>query len=471
MMKKILMSGVLLFISLGLSAKEISDKIEGNWFGHIQLPSATMEIGLEIFTKADGSLGANMTSPQQGNRYMLVSSITFKNNQLELKLHGAPIRVVAVLQEAEQTISGQLVQGDSAFTIGLKKVPTLTETLKPQSDIKPTTYREVEVTYHNKVDNVWLAGTLSVPQEEELQRKKRYPAVILIAGSGANPRDVYHSGHRLFAVLADHLAKQGFVVLRSDKRGVYKSAGKYQEGELDAFARDTQAAVEFVRQHPSVNNNSIALIGHSEGSIVSAKTAQLTPVDAIVSLAGPGLATLDVLLEQDQAEPRAAGASDKEVAILLEFSKKFYQTVLDTKNAQDRHEKLAKLYQELSGEEAEVHRKWNNRSGTLSVSTASSDTFYNWLQNDPMKNWQGYDKPLLIINGDKDVQVKADTNVQGIKQANHENPSPVIVKVIPDVNHMLQTAKTGAIEEYGQIEETINQTVLVEIEHFVQNNL
>jgi hypothetical protein len=61
-------------------------------------------------------------------------------------------------------------------------------------------YDTMEVVFTNAYDDVELAGTLSFPKQEG-----RYPAVILLTGSGAQNRDEEILGHRPFKVIADYL--------------------------------------------------------------------------------------------------------------------------------------------------------------------------------------------------------------------------------------------------------------------------
>ena len=48
----------------------------------------------------------------------------------------------------------------------------------------------------------------------------RYPAVLLITGSGAQNRNEETLGHKPFMVIADALTRRGIAVLRVDDRGV-----------------------------------------------------------------------------------------------------------------------------------------------------------------------------------------------------------------------------------------------------------
>ena len=72
--------------------------------------------------------------------------------------------------------------------------------------------------------------------------------------------------------------------------------------------------------------------------------------------------------------------------------------------------------------------------------------------------------PVLILNGDKDLQVPAKMNTEGIQKslakAGNKNQTTIIY---PNRNHLFQDCTTGSIEEYGTIEQTISPQVLTDI--------
>lgn len=93
---------------------------------------------------------------------------------------------------------------------------------RPQEPIGPYSYLIEEVKFQNTKANITLAGTLTLPS-----KGGKYPAVILITGSGAQNRDEEVLGHKPFLVIADHLTKKGIAVLRFDDRGVGQSTGNF----------------------------------------------------------------------------------------------------------------------------------------------------------------------------------------------------------------------------------------------------
>jgi pimeloyl-ACP methyl ester carboxylesterase len=67
--------------------------------------------------------------------------------------------------------------------------------------------------------------------------------------------------------------------------------------------------------------------------------------------------------------------------------------------------------------------------------------------------------PVLVLNGSLDVQVPAKENLAAARQAVKNNPKATVVE-LQGMNHLLQDAKTGAPNEYNDIEETMSPAAL-----------
>ena len=76
--------------------------------------------------------------------------------------------------------------------------------------------------------------------------------------------------------------------------------------------------------------------------------------------------------------------------------------------------------------------------------------------------------PVLVLNGEKDLQVSPKQNLPAIRQALEQggNKRFEIVE-FPSLNHLFQTAKTGSPNEYAQIEETIAPVALEKIASWI----
>jgi uncharacterized protein len=68
----------------------------------------------------------------------------------------------------------------------------------------------------------------------------------------------------------------------------------------------------------------------------------------------------------------------------------------------------------------------------------------------------------LAINGGKDVLVSARIAVPRLKASLATNAASKVI-YFPALNHMMQTAKTGLMDEVKYIEETISPEVLDKI--------
>jgi hypothetical protein len=69
--------------------------------------------------------------------------------------------------------------------------------------------------------------------------------------------------------------------------------------------------------------------------------------------------------------------------------------------------------------------------------------------------------PILALFCERDIQVNVSQNLSVMEailaQAGHTD---YLVQEMPELNHLFQTAQTGVIEEYAQIEETFSPIAL-----------
>ena len=86
----------------------------------------------------------------------------------------------------------------------------------------------------------------------------------------------------------------------------------------------------------------------------------------------------------------------------------------------------------------------------------------------PEVNLEKITCPVLVLNGEKDLQVPPQANIEGIKKAllKAKNKS-VTTKVYPNLNHLFQECKTGSVEEYATIEQTFSPQVLQDIKDWI----
>jgi pimeloyl-ACP methyl ester carboxylesterase len=165
-----------------------------------------------------------MDSPDQGAFGLPTTRTTFADNKLEIVATGLGIYYQGIL--AGDSIVGSFNQGGISFPLILKKAEKV-QFNRPQTPVEPYPYTNEEVIITLKKDNITLSGTLSKPYGD-----RHHPAIILISGSGPNDRDETIFGHKPFLVLSDFLTRNGFAVIRYDKRGVGKSTGEYNKATI-----------------------------------------------------------------------------------------------------------------------------------------------------------------------------------------------------------------------------------------------
>jgi uncharacterized protein len=311
----------------------------------------------------------------------------------------------------------------------------------------PFPYHSEEVRIANpRAPGVTLAGTLTLPPG-----RGPFAAAILITGSGAEDRDETLLGQKPFLVLADHLTRAGIAVLRLDDRGTAESTGTFAGATSADFATDANAAFAFLRARPEVDPHAIGYIGHSEGGMIGPIAARDNPdVAFLVLLAGPGAPARQILDGQRRAIGHSQGVTDAQ----LEASRPIQNLLLDTAASADSTEAVtARLRTSLAA------RGIPEEQQARMIQQVTDPWFRYFLRYDPAPNLARLRVPVLALNGSLDRQVIAADNLPGIRTALRDDPDAT-VRELPGLNHLFQHARTGAVGEYAEIEETMSPEVL-----------
>jgi uncharacterized protein len=330
---------------------------------------------------------------------------------------------------------------------------------RPQFPVAPLPYASQEIVFDNPEAGISLVGTLSTPGQGG-----PFPAVVLIAGSGAHTRDELVSLHKIFLVLADHLTRKGIAVLRYDKRGVGLSGGMADpQSTTDDYAGDARAAVRFLRTQPDIDPGKIGLVGHSEGGIIAPMVAADDPgVAFIVLLAGTGLPGMEIEILQGSALGRAQGADER---IVLAIERQYRSVFPMIIAAKDNAEALRKLHaserEVFTAEERALLGIPDTGLPDEAYSGFLTPWFRRFLELDPRPFLEKVKCPVLALNGEKDLQVPPDVNLAEIGAAlGRGGNARVSIRRIDGLNHMFQTAPTGRPDEYRNIEETFAPAAL-----------
>jgi pimeloyl-ACP methyl ester carboxylesterase len=432
--------------------------IDGNWLGAVDLGQMKLRLVMHIANTENG-LNILVDIPDQNASGLGVDSIVRNGDSLKLEMKSLKAEIAGTFSADRTTFTGTLNQGAS-FPVVLRRTVGESELKlppRPQNPVKPYPYREEEVVYENKTAGIQLAATLTIPPG-----KGPFPAVVLITGSGPQDRDETLLGHKPFLVLSDYLTRRGIAVLRADDRGVGKSTGNFNASTTADFATDTEAGIAFLKTRTEVDSKKIGLIGHSEGGIIAPMVAARNhDVAFIVMMAGSGVPGDEILASQVELLSEAVGLGHDAAE----------------KNATKEREVLALVKQEHKGKDDAELEKQIRQKLAGSLPDAALGTKIQKLNSPWMRYFISYDPsialekvtcPVLALNGEKDLQVSPRQNLPAIRKALEAggNKNFEVVEM-PGLNHLFQTAKTGAVSEYAQIEETIAPVALEKIASWV----
>jgi fermentation-respiration switch protein FrsA (DUF1100 family) len=429
--------------------------IDGDWLGSLDTGIMKLRLVLHIINTEDG-LTASMDSLDQNAKGIPVSSITRNGTALKVEIKAIGGSYDATVSADHASFNGTWTQVGKTWPLAFHRVTNAAqlERRRPQNPVKPYPYREEEVTYTNSKADIQLAATLTIPPG-----KGPFPAVLLMAGSGPNDRDESLMGHKPFLVLADYLTRKGIVVLRADKRGVGKSGGNYAQAVMADFVFDADAGVAYLKTRPEVDARRIGLVGHSEGGVEAPMSAVNNPdVAFVVMMAGLGVPGDQLLPEQARLIAKASGKSPHEIEKDLAIQH-------DVLAAVEKDKDDAVLEKDLR---SILSSKVPAAQIEMQIKTVSSPWFRDLLAYDPVPTLRKLTCPVLVLNGEKDLQVPPDQNLPPIRRALEAggNKNFEIVE-LPGLNHLFQTAKTGAVSEYAEIEETMAPTAMEKISSWV----
>ena len=97
----------------------------------------------------------------------------------------------------------------------------------------------------------------------------------------------------------------------------------------------------------------------------------------------------------------------------------------------------------------------------IQIKQITSPWFRYFLTYDPATALRKVTCAVLVLNGELDKQVLPQQNLPPIRKALQEGGNEHFeIDELPGLNHLFQTAKTGSLAEYAQIEETMSPIAL-----------
>ena len=270
-----------------------------------------------------------------------------------------------------------------------------------------------------------LGATLTRPKSAPAGG--RFPAVIILAGFGANDRDGYFVGIPVMGQLAGALANAGFLTVRYDKRGYGQSGGRSESATLTDYADDARTVLRWLTDRKDIDPKRIAVVGDSDGAWVALLAASREKrFAAIATIGAPASTGAEVVLELQKRTLDQLDLAPQERAKREALQKQIIAAVQSEKGLADLPPDIRK--------------------------TADTPWFQSVLNFAPGKVLKDVKQPLLIVHAglDHEVPVGDAERLATIAQKEGESTS-VELLIVKGVNHLLVPAVTGELSEYGAL--------------------
>lgn len=378
---------------------------DGAWSGKISFGGNTLQIVFNISENEKGDTVCTMDSPSQSVKGIPASVVFVSSDSISIRIPNLGIEYNGKL--TDDMIRGTYSQLGFKTVLDLKNEQLVYN--RPQNPEPPYPYMVEEIEFVNNEVNATLSGTLTYPVG--YKTGKKVPVIVMVTGSGPQNRDSEIYEHKPFLVIADYLARNGYATLRYDDRSVGKSTGRYQAETTGEVAKDAGLAVKYLRETKQFSK--IGVLGHSEGGNVVFMLGADKLIDFGICMAGMGLQGDECLYEQGTVIAKQSGQ-------VYPFTKDQLRDYL---------------------------------KGT------KSPWYDFFLDYNPVSDISKTTCPVFVLNGEKDVQVIAASNVEAIR-INLPRNKKSRVKIYPGLNHLFQECNTGLPAEYINIEQTISPIVL-----------
>lgn len=267
-----------------------------------------------------------------------------------------------------------------------------------------------------------LNGILCIPDHTSCP----VPAVVFVHGSGSSDMDEHVGGLRPFKDLAEGLMKKGIASLRYDKRTHVHGRKMVKSGKpitiYDETIEDAIKAAQMLKSDPRINPDQVFIIGHSMGAMLAGRIdAEGGDFAGLIMMAGTPYPLDEILRRQiNEMTGDAKG--------ILKWILKKQQKKIEEQFEGLYERDIEELKQTKMGGGATLY--YFREMGDHPVSM--------YLKNN--------EKPILIMQGEKDFQVKADIDYKAFREM-LEGKQNVTFRLFPGLNHVFVTAKSDRIAD------------------------
>ena len=292
---------------------------------------------------------------------------------------------------------------------------------------------EIKFTESNlvlKINKDEIYGTLTTPD-----LTKKYPVALIISGSGPTDRNGNNPmmKNNSLKMLAEALAKNGIASLRFDKRGIGESkaaAGPESSLVLEHYTEDAKSWINLLKQDKRFLK--LTVIGHSEGSLIGMIAG--AKADKFISIAGSG-ESADKLIKT-----QIASKSNKQIEEMT-------FPIIDSLKNGNKVKKVDPMLNSLFRPSIQPY-------------------IISWFKYDPSIEIKKLNVPVLIVQGNKDLQVTV-KDAENLSQASKNSELLIIDKM----NHIMKIIEGDQQENFASYSnETlpISEEMVNKIVSFIQ---
>jgi hypothetical protein len=279
---------------------------------------------------------------------------------------------------------------------------------------KPATPTAAEVEFAG-VGGLKLQGTFLKPAGEG-----PFPALLLLPGSGPSDRNGNQPGVQMNVLkdVAERLAAKGVASLRFDKRAVASYAPFFPKDlpgldnffSWQAFVGDAEAGFNFLKLQKEIDPSKVGVLGHSEGGAIALAMAKDVNPAALVLVSTCGR-DLGIVITEQIRQGYSTQFEDKAMIKRLgDASERVCNTIRTT----------GKVPDDVPTELKSVFPHYLNKY------------LHDLFCFDPAKAAAAFHGPVLVVQGDKDVQVSPTRD------------APALMAAIPAGHGELYVVKGGS---------------------------
>ena len=290
-----------------------------------------------------------------------------------------------------------------------------------------------------------LNGLLTLP---DCAKTNLVPAVVFVHGSGASNMDEKVGKLTPFKDLAEGLAKHGIASIRYDKRSFTHGLKLVKEKDVTVkmeTIEDAILATEMLKKDSRIDKDNIFIIGHSMGAMLAPRIdAEGGNYRGLIMMAGSPRKLEEIMLDQNEDVLRTTKGLvhwivQKQVAKITEMFDGLYQ---------------------LSDEDAKK-KKVGNGTTLYYFKEMGEHAASNYLT--------ATQKPMLIMQGEKDFQATVEKDFEGYKQL-LSNKNDVTFRLYENLNHAFVPSVYGNITKVKQeynVEQHISEEVIIDIANWI----